>query len=82
MFIGTHFENMMRNREIKTIIFCGISTEMGIASSARDSMNRGFYTLVVQDCVSSMDQAMHEAALKILSRICIVTSSKEIDDSW
>jgi len=82
IFVGTHFERMMLNRGIKTIIFSGISTEMGIASSARDAINRGFYTVVVSDCVSTMDQTIHEAALNILSRVCIVTSSEKIRRSW
>ena len=53
IFIGTHFENMMRNAGITTILFTGISTQIGIISSAWDSSNRGFYTIVVEDCVSA-----------------------------
>lgn len=82
IFIGTHFENMMRNRGINTILFSGISTDIGIDSSARDSANRGFYTIVVQDCVSSSDKEMHEAALKTLGRICLVLPSKDIMEEW
>src|SRR4030042_3928248 len=78
IFIGTHFEQMMRTRGIQTILFTGISTEMGIASSARDSSNRGFYTVIVDDCVSSPDREMHELALKILNRICIVSPSDRL----
>ena len=82
IFIGTHFEHMMRNTGIDTILFTGISTEIGIASSARDSSNRGFYTVVVEDCVSSSDAEMHEAALKTLRKICLVTPSKDIMREW
>ena len=42
IFIGTNFEYLMRNRGIDTILFTGIATEFGVASSARDSCNRGF----------------------------------------
>ena len=82
IFIGTYFENMMKNRGIDTILFTGIATEIGIASSARDSSNRGFYTIVVEDCVSSSSQDMHEAALKTLSRVCLVLPSKDIREVW
>lgn len=82
IFIGTHFENMMRNRGINTILFTGIATEIGIDSSARDSANRGFYTIVIEDCVSSSDKGMHEASLKTLSRVCLVVSSKDIMKIW
>ncbi len=82
IFIGTNFESMMRNRGIKTILFTGISTEMGIASSARDSCNRGFYTVVIGDCVSSPEQEMHEATLKILQRVCLVKPSETVIKDW
>jgi nicotinamidase-related amidase len=82
IFIGTHFEQMMRVKGIQTILFTGITTEIGIASSARDSANRGFYTIVVEDCVSSPDQEMHDCALKILRRVCIVSSSEDLMKAW
>jgi nicotinamidase-related amidase len=82
IFIGTHFEPMMHNYGIKTIVYTGISTEIGIASSARDSANRGFYTVVVGDCVSSSDQEAHEMTLKILERVCIISQSEALIKTW
>jgi nicotinamidase-related amidase len=82
IFIGTNFEYMMRNRGINTILFTGIATEIGIDSSARDCSNRGFYTIVVQDCVSSSDKEMHESALKALEKICLVTPAADITAEW
>lgn len=82
IFIGTHFEHMMRNRGVETLLFSGISTEMGIDSSARDSVNRGFYTVVVSDCVSSPDREAHAASLKNLQKICVVSPLAEIAGCW
>ena len=82
IFTGTNFENMARAKNIDTLIFTGISTEFGIASSARDSANRGFYTVIADDCVSSPHKEGHEAALKALSPISIVVSSSEIKSAW
>jgi nicotinamidase-related amidase len=78
IFIGTNFENMMRNRGITTLIFAGIATESGIESSARDASNRGFYPVVVSDCVSSMDQNAHERSLKNLDKVVVVKNSAEL----
>jgi nicotinamidase-related amidase len=78
IFIGTNFEMMMRNRHITTLIFTGIATEFGIESSARDASNRGFYPVVVSDCVSSMDKDAHERSLINLERIVVVKNSAEI----
>lgn len=82
LFTGTNFENMARARNIDTLIFTGISTEFGIASSARDSANRGFYTVIASDCVSSPYREGHEASLKAISPVAIVTSSAEIKSGW
>jgi nicotinamidase-related amidase len=78
IFIGTNFENMMRNRGITTLIFSGIATEFGIESSARDASNRGFYPVVVSDCVSSMDKDAHERSLRNLDKIAVVKTSADI----
>jgi nicotinamidase-related amidase len=72
IFLGTNFESMLRNRGITTILFTGIATEMGIESSARDASNRGFYPVVVSDCVSSMDREAHERSLKNMDKLFIV----------
>lgn len=78
IFIGTDFESMMRNRSITTLLFTGIATEIGIESSARDASNRGFYPVVVSDCVSSMDQEAHDRSLKTLEKLVIVETSGNI----
>ncbi|MCX9009574.1 MAG: cysteine hydrolase [Candidatus Methanoperedens sp.] len=82
IFIGTHIEYMLRNKGIDAIVFTGISTEFGIDSNARDASNRGFYPVVVKDCVSSRDKKMHEASLNVLSRLCIVVSCAEVIKEW
>jgi nicotinamidase-related amidase len=78
IFIGTNFEYMMRNRGITTLIFTGIATEFGIESSVRDASNRGFYPVLVSDCVSSMDKDAHERSLKNLEKMVILRNSREI----
>ena len=82
IFIGTNFEYLMRNKGIDTILFTGIATEFGVASSARDSCNRGFYTVVVEDCVSSFNQKNHEMTLDILKTLCLVELSQNIVKEW
>jgi len=82
VFIGTSFELLMRTANIETIIFTGISTDVGVASSARDSSSRGFFTVVVEDCVSSPREELHKAALMALRSVCVVESSGDILREW
>jgi nicotinamidase-related amidase len=82
IFFGTNFEQLMRSRGIDTILFTGIATEYGIEHSAREAAIRGFYTVIVSDCVSSIDKTMHEMALKIMQRIFLVLPSKDVLKEW
>lgn len=82
IFFGSNFEQLMRFRDIQTILFTGISTEYGVEHSAREAAIRGFYTIVVSDCVSSRDKAAHEMVLKIIPRICLVVSSEDVMREW
>jgi nicotinamidase-related amidase len=82
IFFGTNLEQWIRFRGIQTVLFTGIATEIGIDHSAREAAVRGFYPVVVSDCVSSSNKAADEMALLILPRLCIVTSSKDIMKGW
>ena len=63
IFIGTDFERMVRNAGITTIVFTGIATELGVESSARDALNRDFYSVVVSDAKCLHQIKMHIPAL-------------------
>jgi nicotinamidase-related amidase len=81
IFIDTRFERMLRNAGIITTVFTGIATEFGVESSARDAFNRGFYSVVVSDCVSSPYKDGHERSLENMKNLTIV-NSKEIENIW
>jgi nicotinamidase-related amidase len=82
IYFGTGFGQLMRFRGVRTILFTGIATEFGVEHSAREASVRGFYTIVVSDCVSSGDKEKHEMALKILPRMCLVLPSADIIKEW
>ncbi len=79
IFLGTGFAAMLHSRGITTVMFTGIATEIGIESSARDAGNRGFYPVVVADCVSSMDRQLHETSLQCMRKLCIVAGVPAIE---
>src|SRR5437870_11392789 len=56
IFIDTGFEHMLQSAGIITVVFTGIATESGIESSARHASRRGFYSVVISDCISSPDK--------------------------
>jgi nicotinamidase-related amidase len=82
IFIDTGFERMLRNAGIITVVFTGIATEGGVESSARDAFNRGFYSVVVSDCVSSPSKDGHERSLENMKSLITIINSKELDNIW
>ena len=82
IFIDTGFERMLRNAGIITVVFTGIATEFGVESSARDALNRGFYSVVVSDCVSSPYKDGHDRSLENMKNLITVINSKVIENVW
>ena len=82
IFIDTGFERMLRNAGIITIVFTGIATEFGVESSARDAFNRGFYPIVISDCVSSPYKEGHDRSLENMKNFITIINSKEIENIW
>ena len=73
---------MLRNAGIITVVFTGIATEFGIESSARDAFNRGFYPVVVSDCVSSPSKDGHDRSLENMKNLITIINSKDLEDVW
>jgi nicotinamidase-related amidase len=82
IFIDTGFERMLRNAGIITVVFTGIATEGGVESSARDAFNRGFYPVVVSDCVSSPSKDGHERSLENMKNLVTIIHPKELENIW
>lgn len=78
IFIGTNFELMTRNAGIRTLLFTGISTEMGIETSVRHAQNLGYLPVILEDAVSSGDQEAHERSLKNLKKLMPVLKTDNI----
>lgn len=82
IFMGTNFDYIARNGGIETLIFTGIATDIGIETSARDALVRGYYVVVVSDGVSSMNREAHDRSLANLSGLCEVVSHRDILNVW
>jgi len=82
IFIGTHFEQLMRNAGITTVIITGIATEYGVESSGRDASNRGFFPVIITDAVSSYNQEAHYRSLENLKNMMILLKAEELMAIW
>jgi nicotinamidase-related amidase len=59
-FFQTHLELSLRTRGIDTILLCGGTVQIGIASTAYAARDLDFNLVIVRDCCTSHDDAARE----------------------
>jgi nicotinamidase-related amidase len=78
-FYGTDLDLQLRRRNINTIILCGISTNIGVESTARFAYEYGYNQIFAEDAMTAKNKEEHEMSVNsILKRIGIVRKTKEI----
>jgi nicotinamidase-related amidase len=78
-FFGTELDLQLRRRGINTIVLGGVSTNIGVESTARQAWELGYNLILAEDATSSMSAEMHEFAFsKIFPRISRVVKSVDL----
>ena len=78
-FYGTDLDLQLRRRGLGTIILCGIATEFGVESTARDAYERGYELIFAEDAMTGLNAESHANAVeRIFPRIGRVRSTDEI----
>jgi nicotinamidase-related amidase len=65
-FFATDLLHILRNRRIKTLICCGVTTEVCVQTTVREANDRGFECIVPSDCVASYFPEFHSASLEMI----------------
>jgi len=78
-FYGTELDLQFRRRGIDTIVLAGISTNMGVESTARDAFELGYGLVLVEDAMASMAADAHKFAIEaIFPRLGRVRSTGDV----
>jgi len=65
-FYSTALDNLMRERDIETLVLAGQVTEQCILYSALDAYVRGFDVRIVSDAVAPIEPELGDAALRMM----------------
>ncbi len=82
MFLGTEFESLLLHRGATTIVMVGCTTDGGVEATVRDGHYRGYFMVVVRDCVGTYTEEGHVGALKRMERFADVVESSELIKIW
>ena len=78
-FYGTELDMTLRRRGLDTIVLAGVSTNIGVESTARDGFERGYSIILIEDAMSSMQAEGHAASVKfIFPRLGRVVSTDSV----
>ncbi|MET8633056.1 isochorismatase family protein [Streptomyces sp. NPDC057746] len=63
-FQGTGLDERLRERGIRTLVFGGIATNLGVESTARAAADLGYELVFVEDAMTAFTAAEHEASVR------------------
>ncbi len=78
-FYGTDLDLQLRRRGLTTIVLCGVATEAGVESTARDAYERGYELIFAEDAMTGISTESHVNSVeRIFPRLGRVRSTAEI----
>jgi biuret amidohydrolase len=65
-FHATDLHAMLQNRDIETLIVCGVTTEVCVHTTVREANDRGYRCIVPGDCCASYIPEFHRVGLAMI----------------
>jgi biuret amidohydrolase len=62
-FATTGLEQRLRQHRIETVVVTGVSTDVCVSTTARESADRGFKTIIISDACTTLSEKMHQDSL-------------------
>jgi nicotinamidase-related amidase len=78
-FYGTELLTVLIGNGITDLYLTGVATNVAVDHTARDAVQLGFNTYIVDDCCASSDDDHHNASLQTLRVVCTgIVQSQEL----
>lgn len=78
-FGSTNLAEMLRERNVDTIVLTGVATNFGVESTAREATGLGFAVVTVEDACSTIDAELHKFPFEnIFPRLGRVRSTEQV----
>ncbi|MFE7170615.1 isochorismatase family protein [Streptomyces sp. NPDC057616] len=78
-FQGTDLHERLREHGVRTLVFGGIATNLGVESTARAAGDLGYDLVFVEDAMSAFTAAEHDASVRLdFPRLGTVVAAGEV----
>lgn len=78
-FYGTSLDQFLRRRGVTQVVLAGISTSIGVESTARNAHEYGYNVALVVDAMTDLNAASHQHSVeKIFPRLGETTTTAEV----
>ena len=81
-FYQSRMEWVLRKFGIETLVFGGIVTNGGVASTVRDAHLRDFHTMVLEDGCAAFTDDAHDSTIRSLATISDLARCAEVSAWW
>ncbi|MBE9182998.1 cysteine hydrolase [Oculatella sp. LEGE 06141] len=65
-FYATDLDLLLRQRGIKNLVVCGLTTAVCVHSTLREASDRGYDILLLEDCCAESEPHLHQAAVEMV----------------
>lgn len=77
-FFGTELDTILRARNVDTLLFTGVATNLSITGTALEAINHGYRITVVSDASTAATDQAHQASLETLGQLGEVITTDEV----
>jgi nicotinamidase-related amidase len=84
-FQGTNFENLLRARDIRSIVTVGVAASGCVESTVRDAIEKDFFVIVAKDAIGNNTRALTEGCLPTFKSLLApedLTTADELLALW
>jgi len=67
-FFDTRLDTLLRMKDIKTVIVCGVSTSLCVETTIRDAYQRDYDVIIADDAIATDSDEAHQASMKIAAK--------------
>ena len=82
-FTNPKLDATLRRLGVQTLLFTGIATNGCVEATVRDAFARGYYAVVLADCVGAYDLDLQRYSLKnMATHFALISSTQVVQEAW